>query len=123
MQLDPLPATTAATAAQHWSRSDPESSQRRPSDPPIAATIQTIVQQDQPKIPKSRNYSGIPHVQSDQQLDELSEICHHKFVEETNGAEGNIDGENRKIYNILVQITNRPDKNFSFAVNNQMSSV
>ena len=86
-------------------------------------TIQTIVQQDQPKTPKSRNYSGIPHVQSDQQLDELSEICHHKFVEETNGAEGNIDGENRKIYNILVQITNRPDKNFSFAVNNQMSSV
>ena len=31
--------------------------------------------------------------------------------------------ENRNIYNILVQITNRPDKNFSFAVNNQMSSV
>ena len=93
MQLDPLPATTAATAAQHWSRSDPESSQRRPSDPPTAATIQTIVQQDQPKIPKSRNYSGISHVQSDQQLDELSEICHHKFVEETNGAEGNIDAK------------------------------
>ena len=120
-------------AAQHWSRSDPDVAWFGFSESSHAPTAKRSIDSghdpdNRPTRPTQdpevkKLFGNIPRPISPTVGWTIWNLSLQIRIEETNGAEGNIDVENRNIYNILVRITNQPDKNFSFAVNNQMSSV
>ena len=134
VQPDPLPATTAATCSS--TTLEQIRSRRRMVRffGIIPCTDGQAIHRQRPRSRQSSNTTN-SRPRSQETIREYptsnltnSWMNYLKFVI-TNSYRGNQWSrrehrcENRNIYNILVRITNQPDKNFSFAVNNQMSSV